>query len=66
MTERTWTLKEGVQIDADVAEEVAKIACALRSLALYTALACDHEDDPKELQEIVDEGVKAMENLFDS
>jgi hypothetical protein len=45
---------------------VAKIACALRSLALYTALACDHEDDPKELQEIVDEGVKAMEKLFES
>ena len=65
MTEKTWKLKEGVELDADVAEEVAKIACALRSLAIYTALACDHEDDPKELQEVVDEGVKAMEKLFD-
>ena len=66
MSEKTWKLKEGVELNADVAEEVAKIACALKSLALYTALACDHEDDPAELQEIVDEGVKAMENLFDS
>ncbi|MFW2439615.1 MAG: hypothetical protein ACN4GR_09615 [Arenicellales bacterium] len=41
------------------------MACASKSLALYTALACDHEDDPKELQEIVDEGVKAMGKLFD-
>jgi hypothetical protein len=65
MTEQKWKLKEGVELDADVAEEVAKIACALRSLAIYTALACDHEDDPKELQEIVDEGVKAMEKLFE-
>ncbi|MEA1889081.1 MAG: hypothetical protein U9N50_04790 [Pseudomonadota bacterium] len=65
MTEKMWKLKEGVNLDADVAEEVAKIACALKSLAIYTALACDHEDDPKELQETVDEGVKAMDKLFD-
>jgi hypothetical protein len=66
MTEKTWKLNEGVNLDADVAEEVAKIACALKSLALYTALVCDHENDPEELQEVVDEGVKAMEKLFES
>ena len=66
MTEKMWKLNEGVNLDADVAEEVAKIACALKSLAIYTALACDHEDDPAELQEVVDEGVKAMEKLFES
>ena len=66
MTEKMWKLNEGVNLDADVAEEVAKIACALKSLALYTALVCDHEDDPAELQEVVDEGVKAMEKLFES
>ena len=66
MTEKMWKLNEGVNLDADVAEEEAKIACALKSLALYTALACGHEDDPEELQEVVDEGVKAMEKLFES
>jgi hypothetical protein len=50
MTEKTWKLNEGVNLDADV----------------YTALVCDHENDPEELQEVVDEGVKAMEKLFES
>ena len=58
-------LKDGVNMDEDVAEEVAKIACGLKSLAIYTALACENEDNPKELQEVVDEGVEAMNRLFD-
>ncbi len=66
MTEKTWKLKEGVELDADVAEEVAKIACALRSLAIYTALACDNDDDPDELKEVVDEGLEAINNIFEN
>ena len=65
MTEKMWKLKEGVNLDDDVAEEVAKIACGLKSLAIYTALACENEDNPKELQEVVDAGVEAMNRLFD-
>jgi len=65
MTEKMWKVKEGVNLDADVAEEVAKIACALKSLALYTAMACENEDDPKELRDVVDEGMAAMNKLFD-
>jgi hypothetical protein len=65
MSEKMWKIKEGVALDADVAEEVAKIACALKSLAIYTAMACESEDDPKELRNVVDEGMAAMDKLFD-
>ncbi len=65
MTEKMWKVKEGVNLEAGVAEEVAKIACALKSLALYTAMACENEDDPKELRDVVDEGMAAMNKLFD-
>ena len=62
MSDKTWKLKEGVTLEA---EEVAKIACALKSLAIYTALACENEDDPEELKEVVDEGITAMNKIFD-
>lgn len=65
MTEKLWKVKEGVKLEADVAEEVAKIACALKSLAIYTAMACESDDDPKELRDVVDEGMDAMNKLFD-
>jgi hypothetical protein len=65
MTEKLWKVKEGVKLEEDVAEEVAKIACALKSLAIYTAMACENEDDPKELRDVVDEGMAAMNKLFD-
>ena len=65
MTEKLWKVKEGVKLEADVAEDVAKIACALKSLALYTAMACENDDDPKELRDVVDEGMAAMNKLFD-
>ena len=62
MSDKTWKLKEGVTLEA---EEVAKIACALKSLAIYTALACENEDNPEELKEVVDEGITAMNKIFD-
>ena len=62
MSNKTWKLKEGITLEA---EEVAKIACALKSLAIYTALACENEDDPEELKEVVDEGITAMNKMFD-
>ena len=55
-------LKEGIDLDE---EDLARIACALKSLAVYTALACDHEDDPEELQQIVDQGLDAIDRIFD-
>lgn len=57
-------LKPGVTLDGEI-EKIAKIACALKSLAVYTALACEHEDDPKELEDLVDEGLEAIDDIFD-
>ena len=62
MNDKMWKLKAGVTLEA---EEVAKIACALKSLAIYTALACEHDNDPVELKEVVDEGITAMNKIFD-
>ncbi len=57
-----WKLKEGVEINI---EDVAKIACALKSLAAYTTLACAEEDSPEDLEAIVDEGMDAIDKLFE-
>lgn len=59
--EESWKLREGAKLDV---EEVAKIACALKTLAVYTSMACEHEDDPEELKEIVEKGLDAINRLF--
>jgi hypothetical protein len=59
-----WKLKEGVNLDAATACDVAKIACALKSLSIYTRLAMESEDAPEDLQTIVDEGLEAMTRIF--
>jgi len=38
---------------------------ALKSLATYTMLAYEHDDDPEDLQDIVDDGLEAINKLFD-
>ncbi|WP_459872978.1 ribonuclease H [Endothiovibrio diazotrophicus] len=63
MAQENWKVKEGVTLTA---EEVAKIACALKSLAVYTSMACEHEDDPEDLTAIVQEGLDAIDNLFET
>ncbi len=64
MTEPVWKLQEGVSMSQDTAQEVAKIACALKSLSAYVTLMHENEDAPEELQQIVDEGLEAMKNIF--
>ena len=59
-----WILREGVKMDEATASEVAKIACALKSLSAYTSLAMESEDAPEDLQAIVDEGLEAMTRIF--
>ena len=59
-----WTLHENVKMDDATAGEVAKIACALKSLSAYTSLAMESEDAPEDLQVIVDEGLDAMSRIF--
>jgi hypothetical protein len=55
-------LKEGAELNV---EDVARIACALKSLSVYTSLACEEEDSPDELREIVDRGLQSINKLFD-
>lgn len=55
-------LKEGATLNVD---DVARIACALKSLAVYTSLACEQEDSPEELRELVDQGLECIDKLFD-
>lgn len=62
MADKNWKLKENANIDVD---DVAKIACALKSLSVYTAAVCDEDDDPEELKAIVEEGMKAVEKIFE-
>ena len=59
-----WALQPGIQMNADTANEVAKIACALKSLSAYTALMLDKEDDSEELQQMVQSGLEAMNRIF--
>ena len=55
-------LREGVKLDV---AQVAEIAMNFKSLAVYSMLAYDHEDDPEELMEVVENGLTAIEKLFD-
>jgi hypothetical protein len=59
-----WQLQRGVKVSEDAAAEVAKIACALKSLSVYTALVMDQDDCPEDLQRTVDEGIAAIDKLF--
>lgn len=64
MSDPIWKLQEGVSMSQDAAQEVAKIACALKSLSAYVTLSQETEDAPEELQQIVDEGLEAMKKIF--
>jgi hypothetical protein len=59
-----WKLREGVHMDDATACDVARIACALKSLSIYSRLAMENEDAPEDLQTIVDEGLEAMTRVF--
>ena len=55
------TLKEGAELNVP---DVMKIAMGLKSLAAYSMLAYDHEDDPEELDDVVQDGLDAIDRLF--
>jgi len=63
MSEPEIKLRDNVELNV---EDVAKIACALKSLSAYTTLACAEDDSPEELEEIVNEGLEAIQKLFDA
>jgi hypothetical protein len=56
------TLKEGVELNLP---DVEKIAIGLKSLAAYSMLAYEHDDDPQDLEIVVQEGLDAIDRLFD-
>lgn len=65
MTEKkNWKLQPGVNLSPEVADEVAKIACALKSLSAYTTFAMEREDCPEDLRQLVDDGQEAMARIF--
>jgi hypothetical protein len=65
MTEsKQWQLQPGIELDDKTAEQVARIACALKSLSLYATLVLEQDDCPEDLQAIVDEGVAAIGKIF--
>jgi hypothetical protein len=61
---KNWNLQAGIAMSPEVANDVAKVACALKSLSAYTTFAMEREDCPEDLQKIVDEGLDAMSRLF--
>ncbi len=61
---KNWNLQPGVAMSPEVANEVAKVACALKSLSAYTTFAMERDDCPEDLQKLVDEGLEAMGKLF--
>lgn len=59
-----WKLQNGVELKPELAAEVAKIACALKSLSAYASMAFGDEAVPDDLQKLVDEGMQAMAKIF--
>ena len=51
-------------MDEMTAVDVAKIACALKSLSVYTVEALEDDDIPESLKNTVDDGVEAIQRIF--
>lgn len=64
MDTKSWELQPDVTMDAKLASEVAKIACALQSLSVYTAEALEEDKEAEPLKAIVDDGLEAMKRIF--
>ncbi|MEW8207379.1 MAG: ribonuclease H [Candidatus Thiodiazotropha taylori] len=54
-------LRDGAELNLP---DVEKIALALKSLSAYSTLDYEHDDDPEELDEVVQEGLDAINRLF--
>jgi hypothetical protein len=54
-------LKDGVELNLP---DVEKIAIGLKSLAAYSMLAYEHDDDPQDLESVVQDGLDAIDRLF--
>ncbi len=65
MTEKqNWQLQPGIEMSSAAADDVAKVACALKSLSAFTTFIIEREDCPEDLKKIVEEGLDAMSRLY--
>jgi hypothetical protein len=55
-------LKEGVVLSE---KDVSDMACALRSIGFYFYSVCGDEEHPEELREVLNEGIEAVNRLFE-
>jgi len=67
MDETLWKLKPGINMEPAIAIEVAKIACALKSLSIYVPMIVEDEasQDAKFLKQVVDEGLSALAKMYE-
>lgn len=64
MEKQNWTLQNGVQMDPKLADDVARMACALKSLHVYASMLIEEENCPDDLRQTVQEGLDAMGRIF--
>lgn len=64
MDKSNWALQPGVTMDETLASDVARIACALKSLSVFTMEALEDNEPPETLKQIVDDGTEAMKRIF--
>ena len=62
MSREDCLLREGVDLNL---ADVRTIAESFKSLAAYSMLAYEHDEDPEELQTLVDEGMRAIDRMFE-
>lgn len=61
---KNWKLQPSAQMSPELANDVAMVACALKSLSAYTTFVMEREDCPEDLQKLVEEGLEAMARIF--
>lgn len=61
MTDADLILRPGATLTD---QDVAKIASAFKALAVYDSMAHDHKEDPKELLDMVEEGLEVVNRSF--
>lgn len=64
-TQKPWRLRPGVTMDDQTAAHVATIATALKALSIHATLLIDRNDCPEDLQRTVEQGVSAIDKVFE-
>lgn len=59
-----WNLLPDVAMDERLACDVARIACALKSLSVYAIETIEDDETPELLRKNVQDGVDAINRIF--